>query len=161
MEEIVVSPLTDLQKLAAIRAQIRDFDHEIEQAEIAFGISQLRAERNARQAEYYQLEKQVVAKVQFSEDKFLDALKRKADSYREGNLKLVRSIRTTRTIITEKFVEKFPDLALKICSIPIGKAEALVGKKNLEAFCEHTTAYSYELQILEGIDASKESEEGR
>jgi hypothetical protein len=149
VEEIVVSPLTDLQKLADLKAKIRDFDIEIDLAEQMYGIDELRKAKDARQAEYDSLMKQVAAKVQFSEDKFLASLKRKADSYREGNLKLVRSIRTTRTIITEKFVEKFPDLALKICTIPVTKAEALVGKKNLEAYCTHATTYSYELQDLE------------
>lgn len=149
VEEIVVSPLTDLQKLAAIRSQIRDFDHEIEQAEIAFGISQLRAERSARQAEYDSLMIQVVANVQFSEDKFLAALKRKADSYREGNLKLVRSITDRREVIRDKFIKAFPDLALKICTIPVGKAEALVGEENLAPLCKVKTTYSYELQDLE------------
>lgn len=123
METITVPKATGLERLA--RADAR--------------IAALRAELKEWQAEYDAALEAVLPTATFAPDR----VKKNAESHREGNWKLLRTEKTVRTVDAAKFIGTFPDLAKQICTIPVTKAEALVGKKNLEAFCEHKTTYSY------------------
>ncbi|MFA7121905.1 MAG: hypothetical protein WC277_10545 [Bacilli bacterium] len=47
------------------------------------------------------------------------------------SLEVTEKSRTTRTIIPKEFFRHFPDEFVKVCTIPIGKAEKAVGGKSV------------------------------
>ena len=117
-----------------------------------------------RMQEYKELLDKIVGQVQFSEDRFLKALKKKGDSYREGPLKLVRYSRTVRSVDTQRFLDSIKDLELqkrlellsRVCKIEVGKAEIEVGKRQLDPLCNRNVTYSYEVFDLSKMDGWKE-----
>jgi hypothetical protein len=129
MESIEIPALSDMERLSIAQSRL----------------AELKAEQKKWQEEYDSAMENVLVKATFAEDKFLSSLKKKGDSYREGDYKLLRMAKVTRKIDAKKFAATFPEIAASICSIPVGKAETLVGKANLDAFCEHTTSYSCEV----------------
>lgn len=129
MESIEIPILSDMERLSIAQARL----------------AELKAEQKKWQEEYEATLSAILDKATFAEDKFLATLKKKGDSYREGDYKLLRIAKVTRKIDAKKFAATFPEIAASICSIPVGKAETLVGKANLDAFCEHATTYSYEV----------------
>lgn len=152
MEEIIATQPQEagkLEELAILKSQMKDFEAQIECIEQTSGIAQLRKEKAKIEADYLVKLAKVGSSVTFSEDRFLKAIKRKGDSYREGTLKLIRNSTTRREVIREKFIAKYHDLALKICTIPVGKAETLIGESELDALCSRKTTYSYELINME------------
>ena len=82
-EEIILPPLTPLAQLAAIQAQIDDFNVQIEHDKQIYGIKLLEQARADRQKEYDNLLAQTVPTLEFTEDRFLKAIKKKGDSYKE------------------------------------------------------------------------------
>lgn len=143
---IDVSPV---QNLAAMYRGLKALDEQISQAEIAFGLKAMREQRAIKAVEYEQALARIAPGLQYGEDKFLLALKKNGESYREGNVKIMRSSRTTRAVLTEKFAATFPDLLAKVCKIELTKADALVGKKTMDDFVEKKTTYSYEVMDME------------
>lgn len=143
-EPVEIPAMTDMQKLAFLKREIALLDVDISAAEEACGVTKMKHLRSEKQQEFSDLLADTSARVEYSEDKFLKALKRKGDSYREGAMKIVRSSRTTRAVLTEKFAAAFPDLLPKVCKIELTKADALVGKATMDAFVEKKTTYSYE-----------------
>ena len=147
--EIAFPELTPLQKLAAILAQIEDFDKQIEHDKQIYGIKLLEQAREDRQKEYDTLIEQIVPTLEFKEDKFLKALKKKGDSYMEGSLKLIRHSTTRRKVLLDKFLATFPyDIVKRCCKIELGKADKAVGSDTMDDFVEKEISYSYELQDL-------------
>jgi hypothetical protein len=149
LETIEVSPV---QNLAAMHRGLKALDEQIAQAEIAFGLKAMREQRAIKAVEYEQELARIAPGLEYGEDKFLKALKKKGESYREGNVKIMRSSRTTRAVLTEKFVATFPDLLAKVCKVELAKADALVGKKTMDDFVEKKTTYSYEVLDMEITD---------
>ena len=148
-ETVIIPELTPLQRLAAVKAQIEDFNKQIEQDKLLYGIKLLEQNRDARQKEYNDLLDQIVPTLEFSEDKFLKALKKKGESYREGSLKLVRNTTTRRKVLLDKFLATFPyDIVKRCCKIELGKADKAVGSDTMDDFVEKEISYSYELQDL-------------
>ena len=145
VEELNIPAMTPIQQLGALQSQIKDFDEQIDAMEQVYGISLLREQRAARQAEYESLKNEIAPGLPYSEDTFLKAINKKGDSYREGGFKMIRTSRTVRNVLTEKFVEAFPDLLKSVCKIELTKADALVGKTTMERYTERKTTYSYEL----------------
>lgn len=146
IETIVVSPL---QNLAAMHRGLRDLDRQIAEAEETFGIKALREKRASLSVEYEEELSRIAPSLEYGEDKFLKALKKKGESFREGKIKIMRTSRTVRSVLTEKFAKTFPDLLPKVCKIELTKADALIGKKTMEQFCEKSTTYRYELVDME------------
>ena len=146
IETIVVSPL---QNLAAMHRGLRDLDRQIAEAEEAFGIKAMREKRSRLAVEYDDELSRIAPGLQYGEDKFLKALKKKGESFREGKIKIMRTSRTVRNVLTEKFAKTFPDLLPKVCKIELTKADTLIGKKTMEQFCEKSTSYRYELVDME------------
>jgi hypothetical protein len=156
--EILVVPVqTPLQRLADVRAKATAIGNQITEAERENGISLLREQQAACQAEYVMLLDEIAPTLVYSDDKFLKAIKKKGDSYREGNLKMVRSARTTRTVLMEKFAADFPQLLPKVCKIELTKADALIGKGSMEKYVEKKTTYSYELYDMTVMDWAERS----
>lgn len=144
--EVVLPELTPLQQLAAIQAQIEDFDKQIEHDKQIYGIKLLEQARADRQAEYDALMEQIVPTIEFKEDKFLKALKKKGDSYMEGSLKLIRHSTTRRKVLLDKFLASFPyEVVKRCCKIELTRADRAVGKDTMDDFVEKETTYSYEL----------------
>lgn len=164
VEDVVIEPKTDLQRLAELNAQVEDFNREITEAEAIYGIKLLKEHRDLRMQEYKELLDKIVGQVQFSEDRFLKALKKKGDSYREGSLKLVRYTRAVRSVDTQRFLDSIKELELqkrlellaKVCKIEVGKAEIEVGKRKLDPLCNRNVTYSYEVFDLSKMDGWKE-----
>jgi len=141
MQELTVKPLSDMERLAIAQTNI----------------FHLKAELKKWQEEHDAALAAILPTAIFSEDRFLATIKKSGDSYREGDYKLLRLKKNVRSIITEKFLTTFPDIGARICTIPIGKAEALIGKANLDAFCEKKTTYSYEVVDMETAARIKET----
>ena len=157
-QEIIVIPeLTPLQRLAAVKDQIEDFSRQIEKYKKLYGITRLEAEKANRQKEYDSLLAEIVPTVEFSEDKFLKALKKKGDSYKEGSLKLVRNTTTRRKVLLNKFLATFPrNIVNQCCKIELGKADKVVGSDTMEDFVEKEISYSYTLLDLSKPDGELE-----
>jgi len=144
-EAIELPPMTEMQKLISMRQEIDGYDKDIAELEISSGIEGIKAKREKVAARYEKQLELVVSTVEFKEDKFLKAQKKKGDSYKEGTWKLIRHSTTRRAVNTAKFIEKYMDIALKICTIPVGKAEKILGEETLNPLCDATTTHSYEL----------------
>lgn len=145
-EEVILPPLTPLAQLAAIQAQIEDFDKQIEHDKQIYGIKLLEKARADRQAEYDALMEQIVPTLEFKEDKFLKALKKKGDSYNEGSLKLIRHSTTRRKVLLDKFLATFPyEIVKRCCKIELTRADKAIGKDTMDDFVEKEVSYSYEL----------------
>jgi len=141
-ETVQVSPL---QNLAAMHRSLRALDEQIAEAEATLGLKAMRERRSQMAVEYEDELARIAPALPYGEDKFLRALKKKGESYREGNVKIMRSATTRRTVLTDKFAEAFPDLLKSVCKIELTKADALVGKKTMDQFVEKTTTYRYEV----------------
>ena len=127
-------------------AQIEDFDKQIEHDKQIYGIKLLEQYRADRQAEYDALMEQTVPTLEFKEDKFLKALKKKGDSYNEGSLKLIRHSTTRRKVLLDKFLATFPfEIVKRCCKIELTLADRAVGKDTMDEFVDKEVSYSYEL----------------
>jgi hypothetical protein len=149
IEEIRLS-ISPLEKLAAIKAQIEDFNNQIALTEKAYGIDQLKADRDKRQADYNSMLEELIPSIEFKPDKFLEALKIKGDSYKEGSIKLIRHIEVRRSVLQDAFIKDFEKIALKICKIEVGKAEKAIGADILDKYVTKKTSYTYSLEDLKG-----------
>lgn len=145
-ETIAVSPI---QNLAAMHRGLKSLDAQIAEAEETFGIKAMREKRASLAVEYEDELSRIAPSLPYGEDKFLKALKKKGESFREGKIKIMRSATTRRTVLTDKFAAAFPDLLKSVCKIELTKADALVGRKTMDAFVEKTTTYRYELVDME------------
>lgn len=145
-EEILVG--SPLQELAAMRRRSDELQAQITEAEEAYGIRLLREQKAEIDATFSARLGEIAPTLLYEEDKFLKALKKKGESYREGSLKIVRTSRTTRAVLAEKFAAAFPQLLPVVSRIELTKADALVGKKTMEAYVEKKTTYSYEFQDM-------------
>lgn len=141
-EIISVSPI---QNLAAMHRGLKALDDQIAEAEATLGLKAMREKRAQMAVEYEAELTRIAPGLPYGEDKFLKALKKKGESYREGNVKIMRSATTRRTVLTDKFAAAFPDLLPSVCKIELTKADALVGKKTMDAYVEKTTTYRYEV----------------
>lgn len=148
LEILEVPAMTPMQELASMKRRSKELDKQIREAEEEYGIRLLREQKAAIDAEFATKQAEIAPGLAYSEDRFLTALKRKGDSYREGNLKMIRYSRTTRNVLTQKLAAAFPDLLISICKIELSKADALIGKKTMEEYVEKKTTYSYEFVDL-------------
>lgn len=78
--------------------------------------------------------------------------KGKKDEYIDGQVQVLRSKRTVRTIIPKVFVEKYPFLVNMLVEsgkirIPIGIVEPELKKEEMEEIVEKNTTMKYELVI--------------
>lgn len=132
-ETIQVQPMTAMQRFALAQKTIASLKKEQEkwkkESELALS--------------------EVLEVATFSDDKFLIALGKRGESYREGNLKIQRTPRTIRTVLIEKFAAKFPDLLPKVCTIGLEKADGLMGKETMKDFVEEKTTYQYKVVDME------------
>jgi len=107
-------------------------------------IKALKAELKEWQASYDKTLLEVLRVAEFSEDRFLKTIKRNGESYREGNVKLIRSPRVQRTIRRDDFIMTFPEVFNRIAKVPLQQAEAAIGRDALDGLCDKTISYSYE-----------------
>lgn len=121
--------LTDMEQLA--QAQER--------------IAALKGELKEWQEKYDAVLPRVLQKAIFSEDRFLKAIKRKGDIFREGDYKLIRKPTVRRAIRRDDFVKQYPEVFNRIATIPLKEAEAEIGKKSLDTVCDTRTTYGYEV----------------
>lgn len=114
-------------------------------------IAELKAELKEWQDAYETRLAEVLQVAKFSEDKFLKAIKRKGDSYREGSIKLIRKPTTRRTIRRDDFLMAYPEIFMRVAQVPLKQAEEAIGKESLEKVCDLVTSYSYEAVDMRGV----------
>ena len=149
VDEIVFPQLTPMEQLGALKGQIDDFDAQIRRDKDLYGITLLETEKAKRVTEYEGLLAKIASEVEFTPDKFLEALKKKGDSYIEGRWKLLRQATIRRKVLTDKFLKAFPASITNRCvKVELGKADKIVGSETMDQFVEKQTTYSYELQDL-------------
>lgn len=141
-DAVTISPI---QNLAAMHRSLKALDEQIAEAEATLGLKAMREKRSQMSVEYEDELARIAPSLPYGEDKFLKALKKKGESYREGDVKIMRSATTRRTVLTDKFAEAFPDLLKSVCKIELTKADALVGKKTMDDFVKKMTTYRYEV----------------
>ena len=107
-------------------------------------VAALKAELKEWQATYDSNLLEILRTAEFSEDRFLKTIKRKGESYREGNVKLIRSPRIQRTIRRDDFIMTFPEVFNRIAKVPLQQAEAAIGRDALDDLCDMTISYSYQ-----------------
>ncbi len=112
-------------------------------------IKALKAELKEWQESYDSHLATVLETATFAEDRFLQALKRKGESYREGDIKLIRSPRIQRTIRRDDFIMTHPTVFNRIAKIPLQQAEAAIGREALDSLCDTTISYSYQAVSME------------
>jgi hypothetical protein len=55
----------------------------------------------------------------------------------KGSLKLIRKITRRRKILSDRFYSKYPETFVKIASVPVTKAEEILGKGSLDGLVEY------------------------
>lgn len=124
----VLEVITDHAELLKIRSEISDLEYENSKVE---GKYQKKAEQE-----------------NFERSLKIATLRRKYENgilacVETGNLEspdiVIREKLGTssRTIQREKFIESFPDVFKQIADIPLGKADALLGRVTVDAYCDH------------------------
>lgn len=121
--------ISDMVRLAIAQNRIDDLDTELKEWK----------------REKEEVLERILPEAEFGPDKFLKTIGKKGDAYRRDGYMLIRHKKTVRTVDTERFYAKFPDLARKICTIPTAKAEALAGKENMKTLCIEKVSFSYEV----------------
>jgi hypothetical protein len=147
--ELIIPAMTPMQELARMKRRSAEIEKQIREAEEAYGIKLLREQKAMIDQEFSARINEIAPTLPYGEDKFLKTLKRKGESYREGSLKIIRSSRTTRFVLAEKFATAFPQLLPAVSRIELTKADALIGKKTMEEYVEKKMTYSYELIDLQ------------
>ena len=56
----------------------------------------------------------------------------------EGHIRIKIKARTTRTVNLDRFRQAFPDEFALLATVPVQKAEALIGKTRLDPYCDLT-----------------------
>ena len=124
----ILSPLPSLAEAAKLMAEAEDRIHEINLLEaealarVADQVNTLRAEAETMK---YQAD-QILAKCVV------------AGHLEEGHIRIKIKARTTRTVNVERFRQAFPVEFSQLATIPVQKAEALVGKTRLDPYCDLT-----------------------
>ena len=152
-----------LQELAAMKRRSDELEAQITEAEEAYGIRLLREQKAQVDADFSARLAEIGPTLSYGEDKFLKALKKKGESYREGGLRIIRTARTNRIVRAKDFVTAFPGLirsrlenpdmtveaALRLllesgCKIELTKIDGMVGKATVKSYCDEKVSYSYE-----------------
>jgi len=121
--------ISDMKRLAVAQDRITALDTELKE---------WKREKEA-------ILEMVLVEAEFGPDKFLKTIGKKGEAFRADGYMLIRSTKTIRTVKAAEFTKTWPDLAAKICTIPTAKAEALIGKENMDEYSEKKTTYSYEV----------------
>ena len=108
MPECITVTISPIQNLAAMHRSLRAQDKQIAQMEIDMGITAMKQRRSEIAAEYEVELARIAPTLEYAEDKFLRAMKKRGESYREGNVKIMRTSRTIRNVLTEKFCGHIP-----------------------------------------------------
>ena len=112
--------------------------------------AELKAELKRWQASYDSCLVDALRVAEFGEDRFLKAIKRRGDSYRDGDIKLIRKPTVRRTIRRDDFMKAYPEIFMRIGQVPLKQAEEAIGKESLDQVCDIVTSYSYEAVDMRG-----------
>jgi hypothetical protein len=134
-EEVLLTPPT-LTEAAKIAADAEDRLHEANLLEVqalamvADRVAALRAEAQSMKAQVDQILAENV----------------KIGHLEEGYITIKTRARTTRIVNVERFRWAFPKEFIQIATVPVQKAEALIGKTRLSPYCDLVRgAETYEL----------------
>ena len=120
------SPPPSLAEAAKLMADAEDRSHEINLleaealAKVADKVDTLRGEAEAMKYRADQILAECVA----------------VGHLEEGHLRVKIKARTTRTVNVERFRQAFPVEFSQLATIPVQKAEALIGKTRLDPYCD-------------------------
>ena len=124
----ILSPLPSLAEASKLMAGAEDRIHEINLLEadalarVADQVNTLRAEAETMKHRADRILAECVA----------------AGHMEEGHLRVKIKARTTRTVNVERFRWAFPEEFAQIATVPVQKAEALIGKTRLDPYCDLT-----------------------
>ena len=122
----ILSPLPSLADAAKLMAGAEDRIHEINLLEaealarVADQVNTLRAEAETMKHQAERILSECVA----------------AGHLEEGHLRVKIKARTIRTVNVERFRQAFPEEFSQLATIPVQKAEALIGKTRLDPYCD-------------------------
>jgi len=122
----ILSPLPSLAEAAKFMAEAEDRIHEI---------NLLEAEALARVADKVNTLRAEAETMKYRADQIL-AKCVVAGHLEEGDIRIKIKARTTRTVNVERFRQAFPVEFSQLATIPVQKAEALVGKTRLDPYCD-------------------------
>lgn len=154
IEEITIVSLEDI---ADVRRSIKSFQNLINVYEDEFDekIKEFVKARDEKQKPLIEkmeelnkkldeMMQQVIDNAVFGEDKFLQSLKLKADSYKEGRYKIIRHKKTTRKLNQSAFKAKYPKEFNDNAEIGLTKADNAIGKANTDKLCAISESYTFE-----------------
>lgn len=122
----ILSPLPSLAEAAKLMAGAEDRIHEINLLEaealarVADQVNTLRAEAETMKHRAERILAECVS----------------AGHMEEGHLRVKIKVRTTRTVNVERFRQAFPEEFAYLATVPVQKAEALIGKARLDPYCD-------------------------
>lgn len=116
-----------LSRIANLKVKIKDLADEL-QAEQNAALAELEGKQRVRAEMLQSYRAQLTRQI----DNCVKANVLENDIYR-----LVDKARKTRVVNVQKFARAYPEVFVQIAQVPVIKAEALVGKVQLEPLCEY------------------------
>ena len=146
ISQVDISPV---HRAGLLSRDIKALEAQISEAEKAMGIDRMKADLAAKK-QAYDVELRTAAEgLRFTEDHFLKALKKRGDSYQEGDFKVIRSSRTQREIRVAEFLKAFPlTVLLKCVKVGLTDADRALGKDVVEKYADKKVTYSYEIMDM-------------
>ena len=144
--------ISPVQRVGLLSRDIKALETQIADAEKAMGIDKMKKDLEAKVQAYTVELKMAVGDLEFTEDHFLKALKKKGESYQEGEFKIIRTARTQREIRLAEFMKAFPaTVLLKCAKIGLTDADKTLGKDVVEKYVDKKVTYSYDLMDMEEV----------
>ena len=125
-DAVVLEERSPLQKAVLLKAAVQEYEDQI-----AVIRKELDREFEERTADVRVL-------MEKTQDQYRRVIQTSVEAgvYEEGRYLIVNKARQTRTVKVNDFAKAFPEIFLQIASVPVTKAEALVGKIQLAALCD-------------------------
>jgi len=127
-DAVVLEERSPLQKAVLLKAAVQEYEDQI-----AVIRKELDREFEERTADIRDL-------MEKTQNQYRRVIQTSVDAgvFEEGRYSIVDKSRVTRVVRVKDFAQAFPEIFLQIASVPVTKAEALVGKIQLAALCDAT-----------------------
>ena len=149
--------VVNLADIADVRKSIKSFQNLIDMYDSEFDekTKEFAKERDEKQKPLFEeieklqdkldgLMKIALDNAVYSEDKFLIAMKVKADSYRDGRYKIIRHKKENRILDQIHFRRIYPSEFNEFAKIGLTDADKAIGKNNVNKMCDVKVTYSFE-----------------
>lgn len=149
--------VVSLADIADVRKSIKSFQNLIDMYDSEFDekTKEFAKERDEKQKPLFEeieklqdkldgLMKIALDNAVYSEDKFLIAMKVKADSYRDGRYKIIRHKKENRILDQIHFRRIYPSEFNEFAKIGLTDADKAIGKNNVNKMCDIKVTYNFE-----------------